>query len=559
MLSNLRIPTTAQTRSLEAAYIEMASSKESNWSQVLMEIAGRGAANALLSLWDSNPGYVAVFCGPGNNGGDGLVVARYLNLWGVPVGVYLIKETETYKQKASPETRHNLDLLQKLAIPYFSLEELTEEADLAEILEQITSRSSIIVDAIFGTGLKRPVEGTYKVVIDAINESARQVLSIDLPSGVDSDNGQILGAAIRADKTATFGTLKPGHLLYPARELAGEINMVDIGLPDFSNLPKSIDIDESPRVFLSTCGAVQSLLPLRPDNSNKGSFGTILTVGGSMGMMGAAVMASRSALRAGAGLAMLASARSQIEILNAPEIVARPLDQTRDHTIARDAIKQTVQLMAKAKAVILGPGISDNEDTVSFVLDLIDLMDKPCVIDADGLNALAKNPSVLTDVARPEHEGDTRFVLTPHPKELSRLLDMPIKDILADRLFVALSAAARFKAVVVLKGASTVVASPDGQAYINPTGSSSLATAGTGDILSGIIGGLLAQGLRPLDAACAGVYLHGRMGELTQAQIGPSGSIATDFIDRIPQAFSSIQQGELSDIEEKLATSLLSL
>lgn len=560
-ISNLRVPTTSQIRALEATWIKSVSdSTEVNWGQVLMEIAGRAAAHCALNLWNLNPGHVAVFAGLGNNGGDGLVIARYLNLWGVPASVFIVGEGEM----TSAEARANRTILESLAVEVVSL---GEDDDLDEALNSITSSASILVDAIFGTGLSRPVEGIHRKVIDAINNSAKPVLAVDIPSGINSDNGQVMGTAVRADGTVTFGFLKPGFLNYPGAEYAGELSLVDIGLPDFTEPSVDIqgkDYSEYPNLFVTTCGAVQGVLPLRPTDSNKGTFGNLLTIAGSLGMSGSGVLASVSALKVGAGLSYLATARSLIVGLPANEIVYRPLSETSAQTISSESLPEILRLVEGCKAVVLGCGLSQNQDTVNLVLSLLDQIDKPCLLDADGLNALSKHPDKLTN--------GHNFVLTPHPKELSRLLGISVEEILHDRISAVLTAAEKFGCTVVLKGAYSLVASHDGTLFINPTGNSGMSTAGAGDVLSGIIGGLLAQGLSPFDAAISGVYIHGRAGDLAlqrhntlkqQDEIVLAGlsqlMVASDILEYIPQAMGSVHAGELSYLEQRLAQSVSTL
>ncbi|MBP9089808.1 NAD(P)H-hydrate dehydratase [bacterium] len=581
MLSNLRVPTTKQIRSLEAAWIESIAeiSDGLNWGQTLMEVAGRGAALAALSLWDENPGHIAIFCGCGNNGGDGLVVARYLNLWGVPASCFVVAPTEkgsdlengkeanketsktnprpSEKQDnqepevkmSTPEAEANRKILASLGVDLILLEDTDE---LVEVLGAITSNSTVLVDALFGTGLTRAVGGVAKHVIEAINSSTKPVLAIDLPSGINSDTGQIMGAAVRADKTVTFGFLKPGHLTHPGAEYAGSMHLVDIGLPDFSNLPASLShVESTPKIFVTTCGAVQSVLPSRPTNSNKGTFGRVLTIGGSLGMGGAGALASSSALRVGAGLSYLATPRSLANHVAVEEIVVKPLPETTEQSISKEALKEVIEMLDQISSVVIGPGLSQNQDTVSFVLDLLDLINKPCVIDADGLNALSANINSLPKSAR-------NFVITPHPKELSRLTGKTIEELLSDRVGSALAAAKEFDCIVVFKGAYTLVAHPDGEVYVNPTGNSGMSTAGSGDVLSGIIGGLMAQGLSPFDAACAGVYIHGRAGDLVAANFGQAGVVAGNIRSAIPLALINIASGEASSLEEQLTQSVLS-
>jgi NAD(P)H-hydrate epimerase len=453
---------------------------------------------------------------------------------------------------SSPEGQTNLKLLEKAGAQVVFLEDHSDAAldQLDAELTSILASSTVVVDAIFGTGLSRPVTGLAKDVIEAINSSYKPVLAIDVPSGINSDTGQIMGLAVRATKTVTFGFLKPGHLQHPGASHTGDLHLVDIGLPDFSLF--SANATDTPRIFVTTCGAVQALLPKRPTNSNKGTFGHLLTIGGSLGMSGSGVLCGFSALRTGAGLSYLATARSLITSLPADELVYKGLSETTAQSISKEALKEVPALLDTISAVVLGPGLSQNADTVSFALDLLDLINKPCVIDADALNSLAQNTKCLGKPAR-------NFVMTPHPKELSRLTGKSVAELSANRIEECLSAAKLFDCIVVLKGAYSVVASPDGDVYINPTGNSGMSTAGAGDVLSGIIGGLMAQGLSPLDAACAGVYLHGKAGDIAAATLGQAGIVAGDITAAIPLAIAAITQGETSHLEELLSHSVTTL
>lgn len=551
MFSNLRVPTTAQIRALESAYINEIGKLGSNWGQTLMEVAGRGAALTALGLWDANPGHVAVFCGRGNNGGDGLVVARYLTLWGVPCSVYLYGQDDDKDEAnvmASVESQTNFKIFEGIGGDVHFI----DADDEGDALRSICATSTLIVDALFGTGLTRVVEGQAKKIIEAINNSFRPVLAIDLPSGVNSDTGQPMGTAVRASRTVTFGFVKPGHLNHPGAELCGDLYLVDIGLPDFGNLPEYLShLDEKPHIYITTCGAVQSVLPYRPDNSHKGTFGHVLTIAGSLGMSGAGVLAATSALKVGAGLSYLATPKSLINAVPAEELVQKALPETETQSISAAALKEVTEMAGKTSSVVLGPGLSQAPDTIKFVHDLLDLIHKPCVLDADALNALAEKPEAMPADAR-------HIVITPHPLELSRLTGIPVNELLADRVKAALDAAKRFNCVVVFKGAHSLIANADGDVYINPTGNSGMATAGSGDVLSGIIGGLMAQGLSAFDAACAGVYIHGKAGDIAAASLGAAGIVAGDIRASIPLALMSIAAGDISTLEEQLSHSLLS-
>lgn len=514
-----QIPTSKQLRQLESQYIKECGN---NWGQVLMEIAGRSVAQVAHRVWEQTGGSVLVYCGRGNNGGDGLAAARYLHVLGVPVTIAIIPEKSGIKKKESdmstPEASANYALALKLGI--------------AVNAEQAPS---IVIDALLGTGIDRDLEGVYKTAVGWVNQSGAFVIAVDLPSGINSDTGSEMGAAVRADHTVTFGYLKPGLLIEPGATFAGSLSLVDIGLPPLS--------EEKPYIEFILPDAARNLLPLRPSDSHKGTFGTVLTIAGSLGMTGASIFASQSALRVGAGLSLLATPKSLIAHLPAAEIIYRPLAETEEQSISQMALLELPKEIEKATAIILGPGISTNKDTVKFVQrflkEILPTAGKPCVIDADALNAVAEDISVLT-----QWQGNKPIVLTPHPKELSRLLDKPVAEIQANRLDAAKKAADKFGCVVVLKGSHSIIATPDSKLFINPTGNAGMATAGSGDVLSGIIGGLLAQHLTPADAAAIGVYIHGLAGDLAAANIGNAGMIAPDIMLMIPSALANIKSDE---------------
>ncbi len=536
MRVSTRIPTTARLRAQESAWI---ASCHPQWGLVLMEIAGREAAEAAAAMHADNPAPVAVFCGRGNNGGDGLVLARYLHMSGIPVYVYLI-DPDGESRDERQESAVNLTILEKLAVKITRV----GAADLPAV-EQGISRSGLLIDALLGTGLSRPVEGVFKEVIKAMNDSGKPVLAIDIPSGINSDTGEIMGIAIAAHHTVSFAYLKAGLVTHPGARMCGRLQIVDIGLPEPA--PSPVPAEETPTRWLSTATRLRAHLPSRPVDAHKGAFGHVLTIAGSQDMPGAALLSSKSALRSGAGLSILAAPHSLASVLPAEEITFKWLTETGAKTIAPAAAAELEADLKRADAVTLGPGLSQNEETVKFVHRLLQDIHNPCLIDADGLNAIAKDPSVLPDKAG-------NFVLTPHPKELSRLTGSTVQEIQGNRLAAAQAAAERFGCTVVLKGARTVIASQDGRAFINPTGNSAMATAGSGDVLSGIISGLMAQGMTPFEAAIAGAYVHGAAGDLASEEIGTTGIIAADIMDFIPVVLSQLRQGDYpgSQLEQEI-------
>ncbi len=335
-----RVPTTQQIRSLESSFIKEC---DANWGQVLMELAGRSVAQSVFESWSQLLGDVLVFCGRGNNGGDGLVAARYLKLWDVPVSVLLVPgksgDSEDFKMTAA-EAQANLNILQRIGVSVTIGNVVPGEVGF-----------SVVVDALLGTGLDREVTGDYKTAIDSVNLSGAKVVAVDLPSGVNSDNGQIMGAAVRADCTVTFGYLKAGLLCQPGADKAGDLVVIDIGLPNIE--------ETDPNINLSMAEIIRLRLPLRPTASHKGTFGTTLTIAGSLGMMGATMFASESALRVGAGLSLLATPRSLIAHLPPREVIYRPLPETDAQTISLEAITALDEDFERATSVILRPGDID--------------------------------------------------------------------------------------------------------------------------------------------------------------------------------------------------------
>lgn len=532
MRVSTRVPTTAQLRGHEAAWIEMC---HGDWGLVLMEIAGRQLAEQAVSMWRDGQGDVVVVCGTGNNGGDGMVVARYLKIWGVPVSVFALERKAQAGDQSRNESAINLAVVEKVGLEIQTI----SESDLPE-LQRALDGASLVVDALLGTGLDRKVTGTAADVIDLINRSGKAVLSADLPSGINSDTGQVMGIAVRADATVTMGYLKAGLLHYPGAALCGKVSLVDIGLPGFERF--RVPADDRPGWWLSTAEWVRSRLPNRAPDAHKGDAGHLLTIAGSAGMSGASLLAAMSALKAGAGLSILATPKSLVGRLPAQEVIYRGIAETPEGSISLDAVKDVTAMLDGFTAAILGPGLSLHPETVKFVQACLDVIDCPCVIDADALNAIARDPGVFPANA-------SSFIITPHPKELSRLIGLSVPEIQADRAAAATTAAKRFGCTVILKGARTVIAGPEENLHINPSGNAGMATAGSGDVLSGIVGGLLAQGLAPFDAAAAGVYIHGAAGDLAAREIGPVGIVAGDVMGFVPTVLGQLDSGELCGSE----------
>jgi len=486
-------------------------------SIILMENAGLRTFDVVYDILQEIGGNrVTVVCGKGNNGGDGFVVARHLSQAGADVEVYLIGRKDDVKGDA----RVNLKIAEKSDIP---ITELTDLSDLMYSLDE----SDLIVDAIFGTGIKGEITGLARDVIDTINASGKYVVSVDMPSGLDSDTGQVLGSCVKADATVTFALPKIGLAAYPGISYAGEVTVVDIGIPELAFRTAGIN------TFVVDAEDIRIRLPKRPADANKGTFGKVAIIAGSAGMTGAAAMAGMAAVRIGAGLVTLGVPESLNDILEAKvtEVMTVSFPETPERSFSRAAVEKSLELIRRCDAVAIGPGIGRNPETVAFVHDILPKIDVPLVIDADGLNAIAEDVTVFEKQKSPA-------VITPHPGEMARLTGTPIEAIQSNRLKAAKDAAVRFGVTVVLKGAATVTASPDGEAWVNSTGSVALASGGTGDVLTGAITGLLAQGLSTLDAAICGVYIHGRAGELAEERYGSAGTAATDLLPLLPLAIN---------------------
>ncbi len=469
----------------------------------LMERAGAGLARLVDATVPD--GRVAIVCGKGNNGGDGLVVARLLRDRGRDVDVHLLGAPDDFRGDA----RINLERLPGPPPRPF---------DPAAL-----QRVAAIVDAILGTGFEGEPRDPARSAIEAINAAGAEatIFACDVPSGVDSSTGEIAGVAVTAAATATFHAGKPGLWIAPGKAHAGEVTVVDIGIPAGAPVQAQIGLIE---------GSVTSTIPLRGRESTKFVAGAVFVCGGSLGLTGAPSLASEAATRAGAGYvtAFVPSSLNQIFELRLLEVMTVPLPD-RAGALQPDGVGLIADRLGRAGSLVLGPGLGRDPGSVAFCRELARRADVPLLLDADGLNAHAEQLESLAARSAPA-------VLTPHAGELGRLLGLPSHEIERRRLQYARRAAALAQAVVVLKGDDTIVAEPSGRTAVNRGGAAALATAGTGDVLSGVIGAYLAKRMDPFDAACAGVLVHARAGQLAAEWIGPEGVIARDVIDALPRA-----------------------
>ena len=483
----------------------------------LMERAGQAVADKIAEL--AEPCRVAVVAGKGNNAGDGFVVARHLAGRNYGVTVFLLADPADFR--ADARTMHE-------AIPE-SVKQVRVE-DEAQLSAGLTE-FDLIVDAILGTGIEGPVRGLLGQAIEAINASALPVLSVDIPSGLPTDGEPIAGPVVRAGHTVTMGLPKLGMLIQPGVEFSGTVTVASLDFPD--DLLDDPDI----KINLLTEKMIRDLLPPRPRDGHKGTFGSLLVVGGSPGMTGAPVMAGRAAMRSGVGLVFCASAQDL-----QPQIAARLLEELTIPLPSTDRLNLDLESLpalrlraTQVRALALGPGIGRSDGTAKLVRRAVEEIQLPMVVDADALDALGGHLDALTGREAPT-------ILTPHPGEMSRLTGLSVSEIQADRIGVAQRLAAAFPVIVVLKGAQTIVADVDGSAYINPTGNTGLAKGGSGDVLTGLIGGFLAQTRQGLPAALCGVFLHGLAADLAADAIPPRAMIASDVIDHLPEAFCEISK-----------------
>lgn len=562
------IATAAQTRRLEQDAVD----RGATWRS-LMADAGAGMARAIMQRVPSMAGSaIVVLVGPGNNGGDGLVIARHLHDHGAIVNVY------RWNRPAKPDDWPRADVEQRAITAI----DAADDTDLST-LEAWLTQADIVVDALLGIGIKRPAAPDLCRIIEATNRSTASKIAVDIASGIAADTGAVMGCAIRATMTLAAGITKPGHILEPGATYCGMTEVVPIGFAEY--------LEDQPMAETLSYNDLRPLLPERPADSNKGTFGKVAIVGGSGRYPGAVLLSGRGAQRVGAGLVTLAAGRSIFGALVAAsqESTFLPLPEDDWGVLGEAAATELLKELDGYKALVLGPGLGQEDATKTFVHRLIGISDEksihgvgfvrsagraegqrrasggvgflrpsqttpadstdttnktddvkmpPMVIDADALNILATTENWS------EHLKPGTVVLTPHPGEMARLLKLEgPSDVQADRLGTAQRAAAEWKQVVVLKGASTIVVDPDGHTVIGPEGNPALATAGTGDVLSGIIAGLIAQGVGLFDAAKLGVYLHAQAGMLVRDEIGTAGAVAGDLLDRLPRAITTLRTG----------------
>jgi ADP-dependent NAD(P)H-hydrate dehydratase / NAD(P)H-hydrate epimerase len=574
-MQNIAVASVEQTRQLEAAAVAGGVS----WAE-LMERAGRGVADEIIRrLGTARDARVLVLVGPGNNGGDALVVARHLHEAGAKIALYIWKRQERGDDQPWRACRER------------SIPELQAQSDSQQrSLRAAAQRAAVVVDGLLGIGVDRPLEPLLAQIVAAVNEVRAQragerplIVAIDVPTGIDADSGAVQGQAILADVTVATGIRKHGHLREPGRRYCGDLTCVPIGLPTTHK--------ETIMAELLQPQALRAMVPARPADSHKGTFGKVMIVAGSGRYPGAAFLTTSGALRVGVGLATLACGRSIFGAIAAGlhESTFLPLPEEDWGVLGGSAAQEVHKNLEGYAALVVGPGLGQEDETKKFIERLLKIESAkaassvgflkaaasvagerprkptgsvgfrraeaavattpeaeekkpgevelpPLVLDADGLNLLAQIDEWWTKVPA------NRLILTPHPGEMARLLKLEdASEINADRLGAAQRAAQEWNQIVVLKGAETVIAAPDGKASTGPAGNPALATAGTGDVLAGVIGGLLAQGLELFDAARLGVFLHAEAGQLVRSEIGEAGALAGDLLPRLPRAIAELR------------------
>jgi hydroxyethylthiazole kinase-like uncharacterized protein yjeF len=518
----LKILTASQVRQLEEACAKIGISTDN-----LMENAGKVVAEEVKRLLGGAEGrHILFLVGPGNNGGDGLVAARHLHDWGAKVTVYLLGR----RGNDDP----NLKLVQERGI---SCVEAAKDEGLSQFTDSLASADAV-VDALFGTGTTRPFSGNILSVLDRVNKARKRrpkwrIIALDLPSGLNADSGAVDPATLYADYTVTLGTPKPGLFNFPGAERVGKLTVADIGMPE--------NLAEGAASEYLTGELIRSVLPERPVQANKGSFGRVLVVAGSMNYIGAAYLACSGAIRVGAGLVTLAVTPTLQSILAAKltEVTYLLLPESRPGVVAPEAARLISQHFEGYNVLLLGCGLGQGPAAVKLVRSILLAKERrelpALVLDADALNILANTPRWW------QHLNNDAIV-TPHPGEMARLTGIPVAEIQADRLGVAKKWAAEWNKTVVLKGAYTVIASPEGRAVISPVANPGLASAGSGDVLTGAIAGLAAQGLPLFEAAACGVYLHGGAGERVKERLGDAGMIASDLLPELPVVIKNLKE-----------------
>jgi len=505
----MKIATVEQMRSMDRHAIETLGIPET----ILMENAGLAAVTVLARETGIAGKRFTVLCGIGNNGGDGFVVARVIHSRGGRVKVFALGDTD----KLQGAARTHFQILSKLPVPVTRVEALRD-------IRRDVLHADRIVDALFGTGLDREIGGLYREVIQFLNDSGRPVLSLDIPSGINGDNGAVMGIAVRADSTVTFGLPKVGNLLYPGHAYGGRLYVSHI------SFPPALTAGEALHAEINTPLA----LPPRDPDGHKGSFGEALFIAGAKNYYGAPYFAALSFLKAGGGYARLAAPAAITPFIaqKGSEIVFLPQAETAAGSLARENKAALLETAARMDFTVIGPGVSLAEETQALIRELAGAIETPLLIDGDGLTALAEHPEILRG-------RKAATILTPHLGEMSRITGKSADELRRDRLGCLRGAARDLAATIVLKGAHSLIGTPEGRVFVNLTGNAGMASAGAGDVLTGAIAAMQGLGLAVTEAVRMGVYLHGLAGDLAAADKGMDGLTAQDILEALPLALKA--------------------
>jgi len=521
----MKISTVAQMGNLDKSATEEFGIAD----DLLMENAGQAVYFVILGEFGIKNKKFAVFCGSGNNGGDGLVVARKIHSNGGDVKIFLLDDETKFKGAA----KRNFEIASKLPI------EISRVSSI-EAIKSAALNSDAIADAIFGTGLTREVDGIYKDIIQLINESKKPVFSVDIPSGINGDTGEVMGTAVKADYTITFGLPKIGNMLYPGYDYCGKLYVSHISFP-----PSLYNADW---MKVGVNSPVE--LPKRSKDAHKGDFGEVLFIAGASSYLGAPYFSALSFLKAGGGYSRLATPLSISSFLanKGSEIVFVPQKETSSGSIALENKDELLKLSGRMDMVVMGPGLSLNEGTQELVRQLAQEIEKPLLIDGDGITAIAKNREIIK-----KRKAET--ILTPHMGEMSRIAKMEISEVNKNRIEVLQRTAKELDAIIVLKGAHSLIGYPDEAGYINMSGNPGMATAGSGDVLTGTIAAMFGLGLSLDDAVRTGVFIHGFAGDLAAADKGEDGITAQDILDYLPAAMKHYRES-FDEISENFYESI---
>jgi ADP-dependent NAD(P)H-hydrate dehydratase / NAD(P)H-hydrate epimerase len=492
---------------------------------VLMENAGRVVVEEIMKMGDSYKS-ILIVSGLGKNGGDGFVIARHL----VNQGKRVVVAVAGNPKNIEGDSLENLNILKKLEI---QVDAITDLMGIAKLEKYIRS-ADMVVDCLIGTGLDGNVTGFMDMVINCINDNSKYTLSVDIPSGVNASTGHIMNNAIKASRTVSLVIAKVGNILYPGTEYNGELIIKGIGVPDkiLNDVPMMYQLTEEVDII--------PRIPHKKRNSNKGDYGKAHVIAGSQGMTGAAILTCRAALRTGLGMLKLYIPESLNVLITTsiPEVITIPLQEMRKGIIGLNHLNKIIEDSEKASVFAIGPGCGNTAEMVELIRRILMEVSIPMVIDADGLNALSKNVEWLST-----KRGEV--ILTPHTGEMARLTGLDVEYINSHPIDVARDFSTKWGVITVLKGSRTVIAQPDGTVNVNMNGNPGMATAGSGDVLTGIITGLIAQGLKPKDAAVVGVYLHGMSGDIMVEEKGDHGLLAGDLIEGMTLAFKELTKHEM--------------